>query len=312
MIRVLHVCYSFPPDPLGGTGVYVRALCGALQHGDVESLVVAPGPRDETYEIDGLRVRRFSHAQTTDLGEIYTGDPRRRRALDRSSTKRRRTSCTSTRCRRRARRVLPARRRRAVFRSSSRITRRRPPVSAARCSSTARSRATAASISSGARPAIWTRAGCRAGRRRLLATVPPGSGDVLARAQPAGRCMDGAPHVEPCATVRREPRHLLVDGRPDRRAHAVGRARARDQRRAGEQVRAFGSRIAGDGCAASCRASVGSRLRLVHLGRLDPVKGTAPPDPGVADRFPTRRSISISTGSCNTSAMPRCRRSFAT
>ena len=75
MIRALHVCYSFPPDPLGGTEVYVRALCSALQQCRVESLVVAPGPRDETYEIDGLRVRRFSHAQTTDLAEIYTGDP---------------------------------------------------------------------------------------------------------------------------------------------------------------------------------------------------------------------------------------------
>lgn len=74
-LRTLHVCYSFPPDPPGGTEIYVSSLCRELVRLGVGAMVAAPGERDETYEVDGLRVRRFQHAHSPRLDELYAGDP---------------------------------------------------------------------------------------------------------------------------------------------------------------------------------------------------------------------------------------------
>jgi len=75
IIRTLHVCYSFPPDPPGGTELYVRALGRELRALGLGVVIAAPGVRNETYEMDGLRVRRFAHGTHRDLTELYTGDP---------------------------------------------------------------------------------------------------------------------------------------------------------------------------------------------------------------------------------------------
>lgn len=76
-MKVLHVSFSYPPDPPGGTEVYVAGLCAELASLGVTSLVAAPGPADAEYEHDGVRVRRF--AMTTEglpLAQIYgEGDP---------------------------------------------------------------------------------------------------------------------------------------------------------------------------------------------------------------------------------------------
>ena len=83
-LTVLHIVYSYPPDPPGGTEVYVHELCRRLRERGVTSVVVAPGRADETHLIDGVRVRRFAYAGQAALEDIYgMGDPRAAEAFDR-------------------------------------------------------------------------------------------------------------------------------------------------------------------------------------------------------------------------------------
>jgi glycosyltransferase involved in cell wall biosynthesis len=73
-MKVLHVAFSFAPDPAGGTEIYVEELCRALQAVGVESVVAAPGPRDAAYDYRGLRVRRFGiSGGQIDLEDLYGG-----------------------------------------------------------------------------------------------------------------------------------------------------------------------------------------------------------------------------------------------
>jgi hypothetical protein len=59
-LRVADVPFTFPPDPVGGTEIYVEALAHGLQAHGIESLIVAPSHgRNEAYERNGLRVRRY-------------------------------------------------------------------------------------------------------------------------------------------------------------------------------------------------------------------------------------------------------------
>src|SRR5262249_18032257 len=58
--------------------VYVEALAHSLRVHGVESLILAPSDTDETYDHNGLLVRRFRSAPTSKhlLGELYgEGDP---------------------------------------------------------------------------------------------------------------------------------------------------------------------------------------------------------------------------------------------
>jgi glycosyltransferase involved in cell wall biosynthesis len=83
-LTVLHVVYSYPPDPPGGTEVYVHALCRYLRERGIASIVVAPGAADETHLIDGVRVRRFRHAGGTAIEDVYgMGDPAAADAFER-------------------------------------------------------------------------------------------------------------------------------------------------------------------------------------------------------------------------------------
>jgi glycosyltransferase involved in cell wall biosynthesis len=76
-VKVLHVPYSFPPDPPGGTEVYVQDLCRELVAHDVESVVAAPASADDLYDVDGVRVRRFACSDAAmSLDALYgSGDP---------------------------------------------------------------------------------------------------------------------------------------------------------------------------------------------------------------------------------------------
>jgi glycosyltransferase involved in cell wall biosynthesis len=75
-LTVLHLVYSYPPDPPGGTEVYVHGLCRHLRERGVASVVVAPGRADETHLIDGVRVRRFAWSGTAAIEDLYgMGDP---------------------------------------------------------------------------------------------------------------------------------------------------------------------------------------------------------------------------------------------
>ncbi len=70
-MKVLHCSYSAHPDPPGGTEVYVSALCRSLDQQGVESVVVAPGERDESLEWHGLRIRRYALTPPQELEQLY-------------------------------------------------------------------------------------------------------------------------------------------------------------------------------------------------------------------------------------------------
>jgi glycosyltransferase involved in cell wall biosynthesis len=79
-VRVAHVPFSFAPDPVGGTEIYVEALAHDLRAYGIESLIAAPSSsdNDRAYENNGLHVRRFRSAPTSKymLKELYgKGDP---------------------------------------------------------------------------------------------------------------------------------------------------------------------------------------------------------------------------------------------
>lgn len=76
-MKVLHVPYSFPPDPPGGTEIYVDGLCRALAAHGIESVVAAPAAAARAYDIDGLQVRRFACSdEAMSLDALYGGgDP---------------------------------------------------------------------------------------------------------------------------------------------------------------------------------------------------------------------------------------------
>ncbi|MEO8481903.1 MAG: glycosyltransferase [Acidobacteriota bacterium] len=76
-MKVLHVPYSFPPDPPGGTEIYVDGLCRVLEPHGIQSVVAAPADADRAYDIDGLPIRRFAcSASAMSLEALYGGgDP---------------------------------------------------------------------------------------------------------------------------------------------------------------------------------------------------------------------------------------------
>jgi glycosyltransferase involved in cell wall biosynthesis len=76
-VRILHVPYTYFPDPGGGTEVYTEALCRALAEIGCEVVVAAPGNPGRSYTHNGVEVHRFRHQETErDLHELYgTGDP---------------------------------------------------------------------------------------------------------------------------------------------------------------------------------------------------------------------------------------------
>ena len=86
MLKVLHVPFTFAPDPVGGTEIYVESLSRHLRSHGVESIIAAPSATgvDETYEWTGLRVHRYRYARRSNrmLRELYgEGDPEAARAF---------------------------------------------------------------------------------------------------------------------------------------------------------------------------------------------------------------------------------------
>jgi glycosyltransferase involved in cell wall biosynthesis len=86
VLKVLHVPFTFAPDPIGGTEVYVEALSRELRSLEIESVIAAPSSTgaDEIYEYRGLRVYRFRSAPESRrmLRELYgAGDPEAGRAF---------------------------------------------------------------------------------------------------------------------------------------------------------------------------------------------------------------------------------------
>jgi glycosyltransferase involved in cell wall biosynthesis len=76
-VKVLHVTYSYAPDPMGGTEIYVGDLCRRLEARGIRAVIAAPGHQTSPSEIDGVLVRRFPFAARSDeLETLYgAGDP---------------------------------------------------------------------------------------------------------------------------------------------------------------------------------------------------------------------------------------------
>jgi glycosyltransferase involved in cell wall biosynthesis len=74
-VKVLHVSYTFHPDASGGTERYVDGLSRALATRGITSCVAAPAAADRTYEWRGVPVHRFAidRAPAT-LGRVYGAD----------------------------------------------------------------------------------------------------------------------------------------------------------------------------------------------------------------------------------------------
>lgn len=71
-MKVLHIPFTFYPAEVGGTEIYVDALCRRLRSRRVDSVVAAPGPRDSSIEHFGTRVRRYFVPEAVDdVGELY-------------------------------------------------------------------------------------------------------------------------------------------------------------------------------------------------------------------------------------------------
>lgn len=73
-MKVLHCSYSALPDPPGGTELYVGALCRALKRVGVDSVVIAPGASDRAFEEDGYRTRTFALRGPITLESLYGGE----------------------------------------------------------------------------------------------------------------------------------------------------------------------------------------------------------------------------------------------
>jgi glycosyltransferase involved in cell wall biosynthesis len=79
-LRVLHVLFTFAPDPVGGTEIFVEALAHSATSLGIKSIFAAPScsGTDEVYYHNGWRVRRFRSAPESRymLQELYgEGDP---------------------------------------------------------------------------------------------------------------------------------------------------------------------------------------------------------------------------------------------
>jgi len=75
-MRILHVPYSFYPDPPGGTEIYVDSLATWQRELGVEAGIAAPGRENTRYEHAGMRVWRFAAASDVSLPELYgEGEP---------------------------------------------------------------------------------------------------------------------------------------------------------------------------------------------------------------------------------------------
>ncbi len=71
-MKVIHIPFCFPPDPFGGTEVYVANLARDLQGLGVDAMVAAPSETTRAYTTDGLCVRRYAVSnKVTDVAQLY-------------------------------------------------------------------------------------------------------------------------------------------------------------------------------------------------------------------------------------------------
>jgi glycosyltransferase involved in cell wall biosynthesis len=71
-MKVLHVPFTYSPDAVGGTEIYVAALAHRLRAREVESVIAAPARDDAEFVREGSRVRRYAcNDEISDLRDLY-------------------------------------------------------------------------------------------------------------------------------------------------------------------------------------------------------------------------------------------------
>ncbi len=71
-MKVIHVPFTFYPEPVGGTEVYVESLAKAQQHLGIRPIVAAPGTRKEQYCHGSIPVWRFPVGEVIgNVSEMY-------------------------------------------------------------------------------------------------------------------------------------------------------------------------------------------------------------------------------------------------
>ena len=71
-MKIFHVPFCYYPDKVGGTEIYVQALCRDLNKIGVECVIVAPGDQSKSYQWEGVEVRRIAvSSEIGDLEEMY-------------------------------------------------------------------------------------------------------------------------------------------------------------------------------------------------------------------------------------------------
>ena len=68
-MRILHVPYTYAPDPIGGTEHYVRALAEQLQVHGCNCTIAAPGPKTSRSWQGGLEVFRFAGSEAHEAAQ---------------------------------------------------------------------------------------------------------------------------------------------------------------------------------------------------------------------------------------------------
>ena len=72
-MKVLHLPFTYYPDPVGGTEVYVSALASSLTRHGIESVIAAPSSdaASTRYEHDGVLVFRYPNEPNGDIEAAY-------------------------------------------------------------------------------------------------------------------------------------------------------------------------------------------------------------------------------------------------
>ncbi len=71
-MKILHIPYTYYPDPVGGTELYVEQLAHALNARGIANIIAAPGPRADKYMHNTVHVYRIpTNDRITDLKELY-------------------------------------------------------------------------------------------------------------------------------------------------------------------------------------------------------------------------------------------------
>jgi glycosyltransferase involved in cell wall biosynthesis len=70
-VDVLHVPFTYFPDPVGGTEVYVAGLARAMSAAGLSNAIAAPGASDDAGEHEGIPVYRFAGSPNPGLDAAY-------------------------------------------------------------------------------------------------------------------------------------------------------------------------------------------------------------------------------------------------